>query len=176
MRRRQWRFHETTSGAKPVQAFLDNRTANSRPTQTSSPKATQPPQSRYPGVEEPKPRTLNPMDAPAKKGPARPSPCRCPDIRELRRRGPRCPDIRESPRRGAGLSCPDIRESHRPAAPAPVSPKLRYGSEGTRAFVAQRARANAQCPPPSADNPSMPSSETKPAPARPDNGRMLPSP
>lgn len=26
MRRRRWRFHETVSGAKPVQAFLDNLT------------------------------------------------------------------------------------------------------------------------------------------------------
>ena len=27
MRRRRWRFYETASGAKPVQAFLDNLTA-----------------------------------------------------------------------------------------------------------------------------------------------------
>ena len=43
MRRKRWRFYETTSGAKPVQAFLDNLTATSRPTPPSSPKATQPP-------------------------------------------------------------------------------------------------------------------------------------
>ena len=27
MHRRRWRFYETASGAKPVQAFLDNLTA-----------------------------------------------------------------------------------------------------------------------------------------------------
>ena len=27
MRRKRWRFYESTSGAKPVQAFLDNPTA-----------------------------------------------------------------------------------------------------------------------------------------------------